>query len=618
MTERRKADQVRDRGGPAQWQPPGPLGARLKGSRCTFRVWAPLASTVNINLLDSDRTLRLEREERGYHVVTVDGIAEGSRYMFVLDGGEPLPDPASRHQPDGVHGASAVVSDEFAWTDHDWRAPELADLTIYELHVGTFTRAGTFDGVAAELPRLSALGINAIEIMPIAQFPGGRNWGYDGVFPFAAQSTYGGPAAFKRLVNAAHAEGIAVILDVVYNHLGPEGNYLPLFGPYFTDRYRTPWGDALNFDGPQSDEVRAFFIQSGLQWIDEFHVDGLRYDAIHAIVDASAYPFLAEHTDTVRARLDALERHSILIAESDLSDPRVITPTEQHGLGFDAQWLDDFHHALHTVLTGEHEGYYEDYGSIQNLRQVMLRAYAYAGHYSAHRSRRHGAALDAVNPAQFIVCIQNHDQIGNRIAGDRLAATLSFDRLKLAAACTLLSPFVPMLYMGEEYGETAPFPYFVSHGDEDLVAAVRKGRKEEFASFGWKEDPPDPQSETTFGSAVLDPAVALGGRHGTLLTLHRDLIALRRAHSTIHAYESISAEVDGSVLRVTRTGAHTELVLLLSFGGDPAAALPSDVNGDFRVLFATEDPRYSSGTGGADATDSLFSAVLLERRLSGR
>jgi maltooligosyltrehalose trehalohydrolase len=573
-------------------------------------------------LVDRDQNVRLEREGRGYHAVELDEIPAGARYMFVLDGGKPLPDPASRHQPDGVHGASAVVASDFEWTDRNWRAPDPEDLVIYELHVGTFTHVGTFDGVAAELPRLRDLGINAIELMPISQFPGSRNWGYDGVFPFAAQSTYGGPAALKRLVNAAHEQGVAVILDVVYNHLGPEGNYLPLFGPYFTDRYRTPWGDALNFDGPDSDEVRAFFIQSALQWVDEFHIDGLRYDAIHAIVDASAYPFLAEHTDCVRARLDELGRRSILIAESDLSDPRVITPTAQYGLGFDAQWLDDFHHALHTLLTGERQGYYEDYGSIEQLRQVLLRAYAYAGHYSGHRSRRHGAALDAVDPARFIVCIQNHDQIGNRLAGDRLTASLSFDGLKLAAACTLLSPFVPMLYMGEEYGETRPFPYFVSHGDEDLVTAVRKGRKEEFASFGWKEEPPDPQSEGTFLSAVLNPGVASGGRHAALQTFYRDLIALRRAHSVIRAYDTISAEVDGTMLRVTRADASTELLLALNFGGESASIqrLTGSADGEWQVLFSTEDHRYSSSADAADAqaATSAFSAVLLERRPGGR
>ncbi|MGH7444719.1 MAG: malto-oligosyltrehalose trehalohydrolase, partial [Longimicrobiales bacterium] len=415
-------------------EPPFPLGAHLDGRRAHFRVWAPGARAVDLVIASPHRrTVRME-EHNEYYTAVVDDVDEGQRYGFELDGGATLPDPASRHQPDGVHGLSAIMASLFPWSDADWRGRALDDYVIYELHVGTFTAAGTFDAAAERIPALCELGVTVVELMPVAQFVGARNWGYDGVLPYAAQDSYGGPHGLKRFVDRCHAAGLAVCLDVVYNHLGPEGNYLGRFGPYFTDRYHTPWGGALNFDGPHSDHVREYFIGNALQWIDEFHIDALRLDAIHAIVDESARPFLQELAEQVHERAAVLGRTVVLIAESDLGDARVIRPPEQHGLGMDAQWLDDFHHSLHTLLTGEQAGYYRDFGHIDQLACAYRDGFVYTGQYSAYRQRRHGAPAPDAAPRQFVVYAQNHDQIGNRMLGDRLARSLTCEQLKMSAA----------------------------------------------------------------------------------------------------------------------------------------------------------------------------------------
>lgn len=589
----------------------GGLGTFFRDGICDVRVWAPHANTVALRIHGDDRVVPLNAGERGYFSATVKDITPGARYTYVLDGDREYPDPASRSQPEGVHSASAVVADSFAWSDADWRAHALRDLIIQELHVGTFTDAGTFDAVIPHLTRLLDVGINAIELLPVAQFPGTRNWGYDGVYPFAVQNSYGGPDGLKRLVDAAHAAGMAVILDVVYNHFGPEGNYLPAFGPYFTDKYRTPWGPSLNFDDAWSDEVRAFFVQSAIRWLEEFHCDGLRFDAVHAIVDASARPFLAELTDTLRDRAASLGRTIYLIAESDLSDPRMVTPTDRGGLGFDTQWLDDFHHSLHSIVTGETQGYYVDYGELRHLADAFERAYVYAGHYSHHRRRRHGAPVSRAAAGQFIICAQNHDQIGNRLAGDRLSTLVPFDKLKLIAAATLLAPYVPMLFMGEEYGEESPFPYFVSHGEPALIDAVRAGRKQEFASFGWSQEPPDPQSEATFRSAVIDPTRAARSGHRGILDLHRDLIALRKATPMIQNYDDLATDVDDEnrVLRIRRRNRSAELLLILNFSERTHTAA---LDGDWNLLLATDDPRYR-----ADLAQPLETAFRQRARGAG-
>ena len=468
------------------------------------------------------------RQERGYWTARLPETGPGSLYFYTLDEEVDRPDPASRLQPQGVHGPSAVVdADSFHWGDAEWDGLDLARMVIYELHVGAFTPDGTFDAVIPRLEELRRIGINAIELMPACQFSGERNWGYDGVYPYAVQTSYGGPEGLKRLVDACHRRGMAVILDVVYNHLGPEGNYLGDFGPYFTDRYRTPWGAAVNFDGPCSDEVRRYFIENARFWLREFHMDGLRLDALHAIVDMSARHFLEELSESVCELAEQLGRKLWLIGESDLNDPRLITPRSQGGYGLDAVWCDDFHHALHGLLTGEKDGYYVDFGRFEQLVKALREGFVYSGQYSEFRKRRHGRSSAGRPARQFIVFSQNHDQVGNRMLGERLTQLVDFETLKVAAAVVLLSPYVPLIFMGEEYGETAPFHYFVSHSDPDLVEAVRKGRTREFARFAWRGDVPDPQAVKTFLDSKVRWESRDSGIHRILLDYYTALIELR-------------------------------------------------------------------------------------------
>ncbi len=464
----------------------------------------------------------------GYFLAIADDIPARTLYRYRLDNDKELPDPASRHQPQGVHGPSQVVENCFAWNDSSWRGLPLEKYVLYELHVGTFTSEGTFEAIIPRLRALQKLGITAIELMPAAQFPGNRNWGYDGVYPFAVQATYGGPTALKELVNACHQNGVAVVLDVVYNHLGPEGNYLAHFGPYFTDRYKTPWGQAINFDDAGSDEVRRYFIENALQWVVEFHIDALRIDAVHAIVDTSARTFLEELATALHEAGKKMGRRVYAFPESNRNDARIVSPLELGGLGYDAVWNDDFHHSLHVLLTGEQAGYYADFHGIEDLASCYRNGFLFSGQYSKYRQRRHGSSSKLVPAERFIVCAQNHDQVGNRSAGDRLAEILSFDQLKLAAGTVLLSPYIPLLFMGEEYGEVARFPYFVSHGDPALVEAVRRGRREEFARFAWSGEIPDPQTEATFLSAKLNWELKDSGRHRTLWLFYQELLRLRR------------------------------------------------------------------------------------------
>ena len=468
--------------------------------------------------------------EHGYFDVTVSGTEPGARYRYVLDGQKERPDPASRFQPDGVHGPSEVIDpDAFQWSDDDWTGLPFQQLVIYELHVGTFTKEGTFQAIIPFLEYLrNDVGITAIELMPVAQFPGRRNWGYDGAYPFAVQASYGGSEGLKAFVNACHRQGIAVVLDVVYNHLGPEGNYLGDFGPYFTDRYRTPWGCAINYDGPDSDEVRAYFIDNAVYWVTEFHIDALRLDAIHNIFDFSAYHILRELTEAVHAQADRLGRTIHVIAESDLNDVRVISPIVEGGYGLDGQWNDDFHHALHGVLTGERRGYYQDFGRLDQLATALCEGYVYSGQRSSCRRRRHGNSSMSRPLSQFIVFSQNHDQIGNRAQGDRLSTLIPREALKVAAATCLLAPKIPLLFMGEEYGEKAPFQYFTDHGDPALVEAVRNGRRAEFASFAWEGEVPDPQNSDTFERSRVHPGIQTLVEHNQLLRWYHRLIELRK------------------------------------------------------------------------------------------
>jgi len=494
----------------------------------TLRVWAPIPKQVE--LLFGDKRLPMQRGDGGWWQVTVTPTASADDYGFVLDGEGPFPDPRSPWQPDGIHKLSRLVDHTaFKWTDAGFNARPLGQAVIYELHVGTFTPAGTFDSAIEKLDHLAHLGVTHVELMPVNEFSGNHGWGYDGVDLFAPHHAYGGPEALKRLVNACHARGLAVLLDVVYNHLGPTGNYLGKFAPYFTERYHTPWGPSLNFDGPHSDEVRRFFCDNALMWLRNYHFDGLRLDAVHAICDQSARPFLEQLQDEVQALAQHLGRRLVLIAESDLNDPRLIAPRERGGFALAAQWSDDFHHALHSALTGERNGYYEDFGTLANLAKALRNAYVYDGDYSIHRKRVHGRPLAGLLGNHFLAYAQNHDQVGNRACGERLSQLVSAGRLKIAAALVLTSPFVPLLFQGEEWGALTPFQYFTDHVEPELAKAVREGRRKEFVAFGWKpEEVPDPQARATFERSKLKWSELAESSHIALLDWHHQLVQLRR------------------------------------------------------------------------------------------
>ena len=568
------------------------LGATLllDGS-VRFRVWAPRVREVSVILpRRGGNPVPLTAEANGYFSGIVAGIAEGERYLYLLDGETSRPDPASRFQPEGVHGPSQVVAVAAGGSlrhDNSWTGIPLEDYIIYELHVGTFTAQGTFEAAISRLDYLGDLGITAVELMPVAQFPGERNWGYDGTYPFAPQNSYGGPEGLQRLVAACHQRGLAVILDVVYNHLGPEGNYLHGFGPYFTDRYHTPWGDAVNFDGPESDPVRHYFIANGLYWITEYHIDALRLDAIHGIYDFSARHILQELTEAVHRQGEALGRKVYVIAESDLNDVRVIGSPDSGGYGLDGQWNDDFHHALWTLLTGEQAGYYGDFGRFADLVKSFREGFVLSGSYSAFRKRRHGSSSAEIPPGQLVVFSQNHDQVGNRLRGERSGKHLSLPQQKLAAATVLLSPYLPLLFMGEEYGESAPFPYFVSHGDAELVEAVRRGRLAEFASFAQQGSPPDPQAETTFLSAKVDQEQRHQGDHRALFDFYRELIRLRKewtppARLSRENMQIVACEEE-EVLAVIRNAGGGRILCLFNFS-EESRVIPPLFGGTWRVL----------------------------------
>lgn len=594
--------------------PPGLVP--LSGGAWHVSVWAPRAEIASLHLLSPDRRIALEPGADGVHRAVIEPgvIAPGARYRFQLAGVDvELPDPASRHQPDGVTGPSAAFEPVFGWTDVGFRPPPLESMVIYELHVGTFTRAGTFEAAIDRLDRLVDLGVNAVELMPVAQFPGGRNWGYDGVFPWAVQSTYGGPLGLMRLVDACHARGMAVLIDAVYNHLGPEGNVLASFGPYFSDRHRTWWGSALNFDGPDSDEVRRFFLESALYFARDLHADGFRLDAIHAIVDTSARPFLAELTSALHELGDQLGRPITVIAESDLNDARVVAPWRLGGLGMDAQWADEFHHAVHSLLTGETGGYYADYGSLRHLARAMSGGWIYSGDYSQVRRRRHGNSSAGAPGRSFIVFTQNHDQIGNRARGDRLSETLTPGEERLAAALLCCAPFVPLLFMGQEVGERAPFQFFVSHEAEELREAVRKGRIAEFGAFGWKpSEVPDPNEEATFTRSRVG---AEPGDGAGMFALYRELLRLRRELPALRRLDRDRVEVGCderdeilTLLRWAERGAAhggQRALLVACFAREPrGVSLPV---GHWRVLLDTEETRWAGS-----------STAARPRRLDGR
>jgi maltooligosyltrehalose trehalohydrolase len=524
-------------------------GATLTRTGVSFSVWVPRAKEVSVVVVSgatrTEHPLERRTGERGVFAADVPGVKAGDRYGFRIDGADPLPDPVSRSQPDGVHALSEVVDPHaFAWRDERWTGVALPDFVIYEMHVGTFTPEGTFAAAIARLPELVALGVTAIELMPVAEFPGRRNWGYDGVHLYAPHHAYGGPAGLKQLVNAAHAAGLGVVLDVVYNHVGPEGNYLDRFGPYFTDTYRTPWGRAVNYDGAGSDAVRRWVHDNALYWITEYHVDALRLDAVQGIFDFGALQLLEELSDEVHELGRRTGRKIQLMAESDLNDPRLVRPPDQGGYGMDAQWADDVHHTIHAAVTGERQGYYQDFQGVATVADVYREPFFYARRYAPHRDRTHGRSSAGVPRQRFIVCAQNHDQIGNRPMGDRLASLVAPERARLAAALVLLSPYVPLLFMGEEYGETNPFLYFVHHGDPALVQSVREGRKKEFEAIGRSELQIDPQDEDTFRRSRLDWARRTTPEGARMLRLYTDLLALRREEPALRPGASV-AHVQG-------------------------------------------------------------------------
>lgn len=556
-----------------------PLGAvPLGDDRWRFTVWAPSAERVTLVLDDGTRRVDLAplgvdhpgstappgtAGVGGYHTVEVEGLPEGTRYRLSLDGDEPLPDPVSRWQPDGVHGPSALFDPGcHRWEDAGFAAPPLERSVFYELHVGTFSAAGTLAGVARHLDHLVDLGVTTVELMPLAQFPGARNWGYDGVFPYAVHDTYGGPRALQELVDACHRHGLAVCLDVVYNHLGPEGNVLPRFAPYTTDRYRTPWGPAVNVDGWGADDVRRYLVHNALQWFDDFHVDVLRLDAVHGIVDQSPHRFLQQLAEATAALAAARGRRLLLVAESADNDPRLVRSPAEGGPGIDGQWSDDLHHAIRTVLTGERLGYYRDFGRADQLARALEDGFVFRGQFSAALGRAHGSPTPSPRPERFVVFDQNHDQVGNRPRGERLSVLVPPAALRLATALVLVSQGVPMLFMGEEYGETAPFQFFSDHIDPKVAAATRAGRREEFAAFAsFSQEVPDPQAEETFERSKLtrrrDPVIS---------QLYARLLALR-AELAQRAPEEIAYDEEARWLQVSRAG----LLLIANFSGEAAS-----------------------------------------------
>ncbi|MCL5022031.1 MAG: malto-oligosyltrehalose trehalohydrolase [Nitrospirae bacterium] len=609
------------------------IGADYRGGGyCEFTVWAPRAEQVALRLrAPAERTVAMKRDSRGYWKAAAADVPPGTRYAYRLDDLRERPDPASSFQPEGVHGPSQVVDHAaFVWEDGAWQGVPLEEMIMYEIHVGTFTPEGTFESAISRLGELGELGISAVELMPVAQFPGGRNWGYDGTYPFAVQNSYGGHEGLKRFVNECHRRGIAVILDVVYNHLGPEGNYLWDFGPYFTEKYRTPWGSALNFDDAYSNEVRNFFIENALSWFREYRVDALRIDAIHGITDMSAKPFLQELAEKTAEFSSSAGRKFYLIAESDLNDARVIRPAEAGGYGLDAQWNDDFHHSVHTLLTGEREGYYLDFGSAGRLAKCLREGFVYSGEYSEYRKRNHGNSSKDRPADQFIVFSQNHDQVGNRMLGERLSGLVSFEGCKLAAGAVLFSPYIPLLFMGEEYGEEAPFLYFVSHTDPALIDGVRNGRRQEFKAFAWKGELPDPQSEETFFRSKLAWENRGIGRHKVVCDFYRRLIAIRRSEAALAHPDRLGLEVKGfeddKVLTMRRRKKESHVSCVLNFGGavwNGGAFLPG---GTWRKLLDSADARWGGPgslvpekvSGGAGVAVRGRSFVLFREEVDGK
>jgi maltooligosyltrehalose trehalohydrolase len=567
-------------------------GAHYLGQgRCRFSVWAPEKKQMQLRLVHPvQKNFEMEADEHGYFTIEIESVEDGVEYFFVPDNSKDLPDPASHFQPKGVHGPSAVVDhDAYQWNDVGWGGVPFHELILYELHVGTFTREGTFEAIIPRLEEIKKVGINALELMPIAQFPGARNWGYDAVYPYAVQNSYGGPSGLKKLVDACHQQGIAVFLDVVYNHLGPEGNYFSEFAPYFTDNYKVPWGDAINFDGNWSDGVREYFANNALHWFDRYHIDGLRIDAIHAIYDHGAVHFWELFHAGIRAFEEKKGRRFYTIAESDLNNPIVVKPPEMGGYGFSGQWLDDFHHSLYTLLHEEGRKLYIDFGAMEQLAKGFTDGFVHSGEYVKFRKRKFGRSSAGVGGDRFVVFTDNHDQAGNRVTGARLSSLIDHERLKIAAAAMLLSPYIPMLFMGEEYAEQAPFYYFVSHSDEALIKAVREGRREEFAAFKWEVEPADPQSEKTFNDSKLNWENREKADHSLMLKWYMGLIALRKNHPALQSFDkndirAIPIGESGLILHRQSAGGADHAFVVFNFSEKHMEYVPSTSMTLYKVI----------------------------------
>lgn len=595
---------------------------RDKSGMASVSLWAPDAEEVAINMTSKNLKLPLEKSDFGYWKLHTNEIEVGDAYKFVLNNEKELPDPASRYQPEGVHGHSEVVDLEgFSWSDSAWKNISLEEYIIYELHVGTFTSEGTFAGVAGKLDYLKGLGINAIEIMPVAQFPGKRNWGYDGAYPFAVQYSYGGPKGLQQLVDTCHAQGFAVVLDVVYNHLGPEGNYLPEFGPYFTDKYSTPWGKAINFDDAWSDNVRHYFIENCLMWFRDFHVDALRLDAVHAIKDFSPKHILMEMKENVDRLMKETGREYYLIAESDLNDVRYINPIEKFGYGMDAQWADDFHHALRVTSGNTKTGYYIEYNGIKDLAKSYRNAYVFDGIYSKERKKTFGSKTDHNPGKQFVVFSQNHDQVGNRPHGERTTHLIDYEMRKVLAGAVLASPFLPMLFMGEEFSATSPFLYFVSHTDAELVEAVRQGRKLEFAHAHEGIEPVDPQAISTLEASKLSWRDLDEAEHSHMLQYYQTLIAIRKENAALHNLNRNQLEVRENEAQQTlvlhRWHDKQHIICLMNFSEEPQQVeVKVGAVGSWKKILASSDPRWLGPEAAPDSIGENATVMLLPKSFS--
>lgn len=568
------------------------IGGEILGDSGHFCVWCPHAEKVEVILKDRG-AFPLEKDHFGYWETEIP-VSSPALYKFKVNSKE-FPDPASRFQPDGVHSWSQLAGRDFRWEDEGWEGLSTSQMIIYELHVGCFSKEGTFDGIREKLDHLLELGVNTLELMPIAQFAGTRNWGYDGVYPFAVQNSYGSRESLKHLIDECHRKGIAVLLDVVYNHTGPEGNYLSFFAPYFTEKYSTPWGKALNFDDEYSDGVRNYFIQNALMWLEEFHFDGLRLDAVHEIIDRGAHHFLQELSEAVDELENRTGRTYVLIAESDLNDTRIVNSYEKGGFGLEAQWVDDFHHSLHTYLTGENNGYYSDYGKLENIKKTLQQAFVYDGDYSTFRKKTVGNSPEGCYPHNFLVSIQNHDQIGNRLLGERLGHLISFEALKLSAGILLISPYVPMLFMGEEFAEKNPFQYFVSHTDPELIRAVEEGRKKEFEYFIEEKAVgfPEPQSVETFERSKIGWDFKKDPSQNSLFEYYRYLIRLRKK-GKFSAFTNKSKLVEikqDNLICISGKEEGKQLLALANFGsGAVKATLPPVKKSN--LLFCSSDKQW--------------------------